>query len=139
MRIIKVAAALLLGACGPEVVLAPDRPDVAEPEVLAASVACERDGDEEHWVFVAEVADADGVDDIRAVHAYVYDEVTDLQVANYPLLPTEDDPTRWEARLPAPETSLNCEYESYSVDFLVTDEAGNSGIATAWTRVAFGV
>ncbi len=138
MRIIGAASTgFLLTACGPEVIVAPDRAEVAEPEVLAASVACELDGEDTEWVFVAEVADGDGLDDILAVHAYIYDEVTNVQVANYPLLPG-DDAAVWEARLPAPETSLNCDYQSYSVDFLATDADGNTGITTAWTTVAIG-
>ncbi len=138
MRIIIAASmGFFLAACGPEVIVAPDRAEVTEPEVLAASVACETDGDNAQWVFLAEVVDDDGSDDVLAVHAYVYDEVTNRQVANYPLLPG-DEAGEWEARLPAPETSLNCDYQSYSVDFLATDADGNTGIATAWTTVAIG-
>ena len=138
MKFIGTAStAILLTACGPEVIVAPERAEVAEPEVLAASVACETSDDGAHWVFLAEVADDDGDDDILAVHAYIYDEVTDVQVANYPLL-RGDDAGVWEARLPAPDTSLNCDYQSYSVDFLATDADGNTGVTTAWTTLELG-
>lgn len=120
-------------ACGPEEILAPERSFENAPIVLSASATCTVDGDSAEWVFDAEVDDGDGLADIQQVYAYVYDETTDVRVASFALAPT-DDPAVWEHREPAGETSLNCAFRNYSVDFLATDSDGNAGQITAWAQ-----
>ena len=128
---------LMTSACGPHEILAPEKADNIAPTILEGFASCSGEGAEAQWTFYAKVDDVDGLEDIQEVHAYVYDESTNLQEDNFALVATQDL-ALWQTHEAALNTSLDCAFANYSVDFLATDTAGDSGEITSWAGANLG-
>lgn len=93
------------------------------PVVVDADAGCFWDQylHDEVWYFEAEVDDYDGLSDIVAVEALVYDEWRgDRWVDGFDLEPTAD-PWVWYTEVRASRTALDCTYPGYVVEFWVWD------------------
>lgn len=92
------------------------------PELLEADAGCyyDRSFRDDIWMFDAVVDDPNGVYDVVAVYADVYDDFDGTLVESFELLPT-DDPYIWFSDWLGSSTWLACGYEGYSVDIVAYD------------------
>ena len=97
------------------------------PEILDARLVCDEVAGE--WYFEADVYDADGANDVVEIHAFVYDEGSEIAAASVALAPADDQ--RWSAVLAA-----GCGAVAYSADFVVQDAGGASDSWTAFVESA---
>ena len=93
-----------------------------DPIVIDGEAGCDLDASgRAYWYFEAEVDDWDGLDDIDAVEADVYDEWRGGRLADtFELAPTYDGDI-WFGEWPERGTALDCHYHGYSVDLVVWD------------------
>lgn len=118
-----LAALLLTSGCivyedgGP-----PPGPGNDAPEVYWADAGCYWDNyyRDDIWYFEAEVDDPDGVYDVVAVYADIYDLRTGRMEDSFELFPT-NDPYYWFSDWLGSTTWLDCYYGDYVVDFVAYD------------------
>ena len=106
------------------------------PQITNAYAACGLDNDGAPvWAFAVDVRDADGLDDIIAVEATMYDQLRDPteRIASVDL--DEVEPGFWyvERR----DDTLDCFYEGYTVDFFAYDHVARSEGVSVWAQTAF--
>lgn len=95
----------------------------AAPYINWADAGCYYDGyfNDDIWYFQADADDIDGVFDVVAVYADVYDMRAGGQwVETFELLPT-DDPYVWYSDWLGRTTYLDCYYGGYEVDIVAYD------------------
>lgn len=86
------------------------------------------------WYFQASVQDPDGVFDVTAVWADVYDEGSGgTYIQSFELYPT-NDPAVWYSDWQGATTYLDPTWGQYSVDFVAYDVAGATGYTTVWAQ-----
>jgi len=96
--------------------------DNYSPEILWAEAGCYWDNAnvDDIWYFETDVDDPDGVFDITAVWADVYDEWDGTLVESFELFST-DDPYVWFSDWLGSSTWLDCFYQDYTVDIVAYD------------------
>jgi len=100
-----------------------------DPELLDADAGCFRARLDvspllvDTWYFQADVYDVDGPGDIDLVAAYVYDMWWGDRVGTFYLDPTARS-WSWYAEWPEAAAGLDCYYDDYEIDFVVTDTWG---------------
>jgi len=94
----------------------------ATPYINWADAGCYYDGyfNDDIWYFQADVDDANGVFDVTAVYADVYDIRTGQWVETFELFPTSD-PYVWFSDWLGSSTYLDCYYGGYEVDIVAYD------------------
>ncbi|MFT5685356.1 MAG: hypothetical protein ACI8RZ_006307 [Myxococcota bacterium] len=94
----------------------------ATPYINWANAGCYYDGsfNDDIWYFEADVDDANGVNDVTAVYADVYDVRTGQWVETFELFPT-NDPYIWFSDWLGQSTYLDCNYGGYEVEIVAYD------------------
>ncbi|MSQ02668.1 MAG: hypothetical protein EXR71_12395 [Myxococcales bacterium] len=111
---------------------APTHPDDPPPQVAPvidwADASCYRDEalHDDVWWFEADIFDKNGLDDVVAVYADVYDGYTGDWVDAFAL--DYDGGNTWYSAWPARSTWLDCDYYDYIVDFVAEDTLGEGDI-----------
>lgn len=111
---------------GPDVVITNYAPEVWDGEAGCYYDAYERD---DIWYFEAVVDDRDGLGDITAVWADVYDEWDGTLVESFELYPT-NDPEVWFSDWLGRTTYLDCGYPDYTVDLVAYDTFEDNDVLT---------
>ena len=109
----------------------PPEPVNYAPDVTWAEAGCYWDGYyyDDIWYFSAEVDDPNGVYDVIAVYADVYDNRTGAWVDSFELYPT-NDPYVWFSDWLGSSTYLSCHYYDYSVDLVAYDSYESWSVMT---------
>ena len=81
------------------------------------------------WFFEAEVGDPDGVLDVVAIHADVYDGISGHWADSFELFPTQYA-DYWFSDWLGRTTYLSCDYRHYLADLTVIDAFGDFTIVT---------
>lgn len=111
-------------------------PSNVAPVVIWADAGCYWDNYyyDDIWYFEAEADDGDGVYDVVAVYADVYDAWTGRLEDSFELYPT-NDPYYWFSDWLGSTTWLDCGYGGYVVDFVAYDSYDAYDVLTVepWT------
>ena len=101
------------------------------PEVLDGEAGCYYDSYERDdiWYFEGYVDDPDGIGDVIAVWADVYDEYDGSYVESFELFPT-NDPYVWYSDWLGSTTWLDCFYPDDTVDIVVYDSFEDTDVLT---------
>lgn len=101
------------------------------PEVTWGEAGCYWDdyNGDYIWYFQAQADDANGVYDVVAFYADVYDNYSGQLVDTFELYPT-DDPYTWFSDWLGRSTYLSCNYYDYSVDLVAYDTYDAYGYMT---------
>ena len=109
---------------------APSHPPVnAAPTILWADAGCYFDTvlRDEVWYFEADADDPNGVLDVTAVYADVYDSRNGQWIETFELFPTAD-PYVWYSDWLGSTTRLDCFYDGYEVDIVAYDSFDDDDI-----------
>jgi len=103
------------------------------PEIVDADAGCyfDRRHRDDIWVFEAIVDDPNGVYDVVAVWADVWDDFDGTLVESFELFPT-NDPFVWFSDWLGSTTWLGCGYDLYSVDFVAYDSLEATDVLTVY-------
>jgi len=106
------------------------------PSVEWADGGCYYDhyGDDYVWYFEADAFDPDGLFDVVAVYADVYDEYTGTLEDSFELFDT-DDPYFWFSDWWGSSTYLDCHYDGYVVDIVAYDYEDYTDVYSFWPAV----
>ena len=107
------------------------------PNIQYADGGCYWDGNyrDDIWYFDADVTDPDGVYDVVAVYADVYDMYTGWLEDSFELFAT-NDPIYWTSDWMGSSTWLDCDYGGYVVDIVAYDTLDAMDVESfmPWTR-----
>ncbi len=103
-------------------------PSQVAPTIDWADASCYRDEvyHDDVWWFEADVLDPNGLDDVLAVYADVYDGYTGEWVDAFEL--EYDGGNTWFSAWQQRSTWLDCDYYDYIVDFVAEDTLGEGEI-----------